>query len=505
MAATRIEPVHINKACGAAQTIKRMTDYFKNPTKTDDGRLVSGFECDTDLITEDFMMARDDYRHNTGRDQGANEILAYHVRQAFLPGEVDADTAHQLGHELAMELTGGNFSFMVCTHIDKAHVHNHITIHAVNLDCDRKFRNELHSFRKIRKLADRISADNKLCVIENPGHSKSYTGRYKVPTKRDGLTGIIDEVLAIAQPKDFDDFLKQLAKAGCKVKQRGKTISVQPPGAERFFRLKAGKKGLPAGYGEERLRLKIAEMQAVVSTEMYDNREDILTAADVDATSIPDAPPVKNATKPIPTEPIHGKEINLIIDLENSIKAQDSPGYKRWAKGFNLQQAAETLLFLQTNNLTDMDTLTHAATTAKTDYDTLQKRIDTIDTRITQVNNLQRHIGAYNKNRDVYSQYLRSKRNPKFKQDNEKAITTVEEAKAFFDSLGLDKLPSIAELRTEYSALAQEKHNCQQAQNGMKQFVFDLQSAKSNVEILLDVEGEPADERTQRKGQHDER
>jgi len=448
---------------------------------------------DTDIITETFMEARDDYHHITGRNQGDSEILAYHVRQAFLPGEVDADTAHQLGHELAMELTSGNFSFMVCTHIDKDHLHNHITINAVNLDCDGKYRNEFNSFKKVRELADRISAENKLYVIENPGHSKTYTGRYSTPTKRDGLAKIMDEVLATGQPKNFEDFLRQLTKAGCKVKKRGETISIQPPNSKRFFRLKAGKKGLPVGYDEESLRKKIADMQTDIPAELHDSKEEILTATDA---------------LPLPAQPImpsHNKKINLIIDLENSLKAQDSPTYKRWASGFNLQQAAETLLFLQTHNLTDIDALTHAAATARADFGSLQKRIDTADTRITQVNNLQRHIGAYSKNKDVYSQYLRSKRSPKFRQENEKAIATVEGAKAFFDSMGLDNLPSINNLREEYSALAQEKHNCQQAINGIKQLVSDLQSAKKNVEVLLGIEGEPANERTQRKGQHDDR
>ena len=498
MAATRIMSVHVNKALGAAQTIKRMTDYFKNPDKTDGGRLVSGFEVDTDIIAEDFIFARDEYRFITGRNQGDSEVLAYHVRQAFVPGEVDADTAHQLGHELAMKLTQGNFAFMVCTHIDKSHIHNHITINAVNLDCTGKYRDIKNSWkRSIQKISDQICKENGLYVIENPGFGKRYNQRYKVPTKRDGLAGIIDEVLANAKPKDFDEFLKQLAKLGCKIKQRGKTISIQPPGADRFFRLKAGKKGLPIGYDEESLRKKIAEMQADIPTELYDHREEILPAADIKTTAV--------AITAEPIKPAHGKKINLIIDLENSLKAQGSPGYKRWAGGFNLQQAAETLLFLQTHNLADMDTLTHAAATARADFNSLQKRIDTADTRITQVNNLQQHIGAYSKNKDVYTQYLRSKRSPKFRQDNEKAIATVEGAKAFFDSIGLDNLPSINDLREEYSALAQEKHNCQQAINGIKQLVSDLQSAKKNVEILLGIEGEPANVRTQRRGQHDDR
>jgi len=254
---------------------------------------------------------------------------------------------------------------------------------------------------------------------------------------------------------------------------------------------------LPIGYDEESLRKKIAELQTDIPVELHDGKEEMLPAADANVTA---------ATIPNePIKPAHGKKINLIIDLENSLKAQDSPGYKRRADGFNLQQAAETLLFLQTHNLTDMDTLTHAAATARADFNSLQKRIDTADTCIAQVNNLQRHIGAYSKNKDVYTQYLRTKRSPKFRQDNEKAIATVEGAKAFFDSMGLENLPSINDLREEYSTLAQEKHNCQQAINGIKQLVSDLQSAKTNVEMLLGIKGEPTAERTPRRGQHDDR
>ena len=424
MAATRIMSVHVNKALGATQTVKNMTDYFKNPDKTDGGRLVSGFECDTNIITEEFILARDEYRFTTGRDQGDSEVLAYHVRQAFVPGEVDADTAHQLGHELAMELTQGDFAFMVCTHIDRGHLHNHIAINSINLDCTGKYRDVKHSWkRSIQKISDQICRENGLSVVENPAFGKAYNQRYKVPTKRDGLAGIIDEVLATTKPKDFDEFLKQLVKAGCKIKQWGKTISIQPPNADRYFRLNSGKKGLPIGYDEESLRKKIAEIQTDIPVELHD-KEEILTTTDTKTTA--------TATPSQPITPSHDKKINLIIDLENSLKSQDSPSYKRWANSFNLQQAAETLLFLQTHNLIEMDALTNAAATAKTNYTNLQKRISTADTRITQVNNLQRHIGAYSKNKDIYTQYLRSKRSPKFRQDNENAIATVEGAKAFF-------------------------------------------------------------------------
>jgi hypothetical protein len=481
-----------------------VTDYVKNPAKTEGGLLVTGFGCDPDVVTEDFMLSRDEYQFKTGRSQGEDEILCYHVRQSFLPGEADAETVAKLGYELAMELTGGNFSFIVCTYTDKPHLHNHIIISAVNMGCDKKFRNELHSYKRIRRTADRISAENDLSVVENPGLSKGTANRYDKPTKRDGLIDLIDDIFENSPPKDFDDLLKRLEKNGCKIKRRGKTISIQPPGAERFFRFRAGKKGLPDGYDEESLRRKIAEMKSAVpgiSPGIYNEA----------IASKPDTPPHENRAEPQSqnhsepvTEPTikitHDKKINLIIDIENSIKAQTSPGYERWAHGFNLQQAAETLLFLQTNNLTDLETLTSAASQAKTDYDALQKRIDAADARIKEVNTLQRHIGAYNKNKDVYSNYLRTKQSPKFRSENEKAITTVEEAKAYFDSLGLEKLPTVKELQAEYSVLSQEKHKCYQARNEMRQSVFDLQSAKKNAEILLGIDGKQGKDHNKREG-----
>ena len=126
MATSRIMTVHPIVELGAAQTVKRTVDYVTNPAKTDGGLLVTAFGCDPDCAAEDFMFSRDEYQQKTGRDQGENEILIYHVRQSFLPGEADAETVSRLGYELAMELTGGEFSFIVCTHADKPHLHNHI-------------------------------------------------------------------------------------------------------------------------------------------------------------------------------------------------------------------------------------------------------------------------------------------------------------------------------------------------------------------------------------------
>jgi len=523
MAATRIMTVHPSEELGAAQTVKAVMDYVMNPEKTNGGTLITGFECNIEIAADDFMFMRDEYIFNTGRSQGKNEILVYHIRQSFVPGEItDVDKVNKLGYELALELTGGNHAFIVCTHTDRPHLHNHIIISAVNLDCDRKFRNEFMSYKRVEQISNRITAENNLHVITNPNLSKGTKNRYRAQTKRDGLAVMIDKILTADPPKDFDDLLKRLEKSGCKIRRRGKTISVQPPGAERYFRFKAGKKGLPDGYDEESLRKKIVDIQAGLQNDLrsdfearmeninggvHADAERVNSFSSVEDKEIPPTEEIPEAGQaPEPTIKItHDRKINLLIDIENSIKAQNSPGYERWAKGFNLQQAAETLLFLQTNNLTDMEDLTQAADQAQTEYDALQKRIDAADRRIKEVNILQKHIGAYRKNSVMYSQYLRSKRNPQFRKDNEKAIATVEEAKAYFDSLGLDNLPAIKELKAEYTALSQEKNNCYQARNELRKSVFDLQSAKKNVEMLLGIETEPDGKRIKKKGRDDDR
>ena len=165
MATTRIMPVHAIKELGTGQTIKSVMDYVKNPKKTSDGLSITAFECDVDIAAEDFMLARDEYIFRTGREQKENEILAYHVRQAFKPGEIAPEKALEVTYDLAMRWTKGRHAFVVTTHIDRAHVHSHIVFNSTNLNCDGKFRDFKRSGRALRRLSDMICLENGLSVI----------------------------------------------------------------------------------------------------------------------------------------------------------------------------------------------------------------------------------------------------------------------------------------------------------------------------------------------------
>ena len=220
MATTRIMPLHIGKGRTESRAISEIIDYVANPQKTDHGRLITGYECDSRVADAEFMLAKRQYIAATGRVRGADDVIAYHVRQSFCPGEITPEEANRLGVEFAKRFTKGKHAFSVCTHIDKAHVHNHIIWSSVNLDCDRKFRNFWGSTKAVRRLSDTICIENGLSIVENPKpHGKSYDqwlGDQAKPSHRELLRAAIDNALA-QKPGDLDELLKLLRESGCEV------------------------------------------------------------------------------------------------------------------------------------------------------------------------------------------------------------------------------------------------------------------------------------------------
>jgi len=260
MATTWIKPIHTNKGWSKPQSIAATVDYVIDPAKTQNGKDVTGYGCTPENATEEFMFSKDEYAIITGREQGDSDILVYHVRQAFRPGEVTPEMANQLGHELAMELTKGENGFIVATHTDRNHVHNHIIINSTRLDCMGKYRNPLRSSKQLRKISDAICERNGLSIVEDPGHGSGPYSKYKegkTPTLRQKLESLIEEILQTRTPKDFDHFLEILDAVNCKIKKRGKTISLLLDGHERAVRFKS----LSEEYSEANLRERIAQLQ----------------------------------------------------------------------------------------------------------------------------------------------------------------------------------------------------------------------------------------------------
>ena len=304
MATTRIMPLHIGKGRTESRAISDIIDYVANPQKTDNGKLITSYGCDSRTADAEFLLAKRQYIAATGRVRGTDDVIAYHVRQSFRPGEITPEEANRLGIEFARRFTKGNHSFVVCTHIDKSHIHNHIIWSAVNMDCDRKFRNFWGSTRAVRRLSDTICIENGLSIVENPKpHGKSYNkwlGEQAKPSHREQLRVMIDRALE-QKPADFDTLLQLLSEMGCEVSRRGKAIRLKAPGWKNVARMDDK---LGAGYSE-------TEIRAVLAGEKQHT------------------PRKKSTVQPEPPK------VNLLVDIQAKLQAGKGAGYARWAKVFN--------------------------------------------------------------------------------------------------------------------------------------------------------------------------
>lgn len=477
MATTWIKPLHVNKGKTIAQTITDRTNYAENPDKTREFELVTGHECSPRFADKEFLLAKQEYGRITGRTsvRFGKDVLAYHIRQSFKPGEITAEQANEVGRALALRFTKGNHAFIVATHIDRRHIHNHIIFNSTTLDCTRKYDDFLHSNRAVRRLSDQICIENGLSIVENPKPSKGNNYHKwlgdKEPSWREQLEAAIDTVLA-QKPADFEAFIELLMEAEVEVKRRGKTISLrmktqdsQGKKQKGFIRFSS----LSANYTVEAIRERIEGKRT--------------------------APPKRSKS------PIQPPKVNLLIDVQNSIKAQNSPGYAQWAKIFNLKTAASTLIFLQENGITELDVLQEKAQKAKDDFNAIAVQIQTADTRMNEITVLQKHIGAYSKTREVYAAYRKAGYSKKYLADHEPEIAAHKAAKKHFDALGLKKLPTIKTLQTEYASLAAEKKKLYHGYRQARDYMQKILTARQNTEQLLnykDSSHETNSERTER-------
>jgi len=237
MATTTIIPLHAGKGRPVATALKISADYIKNPEKTDGGEWVTAYACDPLIVDEEFSFSKNQYAAITGRSQGARDVIGYHLRISFKPGETDAATANKIGYDLAMKLTKGNHAFVACTHTDKAHTHTHVVINSTSLDCTKKFRNFKGSAFAIRKIADYLCVENGLSIITDPKPSRGSYGKWqgdaKEPTGREKLCAIIDENIIVG--RSLTEFITALKRAGVEVKYGNTDISFSPSISLRRF------------------------------------------------------------------------------------------------------------------------------------------------------------------------------------------------------------------------------------------------------------------------------
>ena len=469
MATTRIMPLHIGKGRTESKAVSDIIDYVENPQKTDNGRLITGYGCDSRTADAEFLLAKRQYIAATGRVRGADDVIAYHVRQSFRPGEITPEEANRLGVEFAKRFTKGRHAFVVCTHIDKSHVHNHIIWSAVNLDCDRKFRNFWGSTKAIRRLSDTICIENGLSIVENPKpHGKSYNkwlGDAAKPSHKEQLRQAIDRALA-QKPASLEELQRLLEQDGFTVHRRGKTISIGAEGWGNNVRFDR----LGDGYTMD-------DLLAVLSGQKkHTPRKQITVQAE---------PP----------------KVNLLVDIQAKLQAGKGAGYARWAKVFNLKQMAQTMNFLTEHNLLEYSELAEKAAAATAHHNELSAQIKAAEKRMAEITVLRTHIVNYAKTREVYVAYRKAGYSRKFRDEHEAEILLHQAAKSAFDELGVTRLPKVKELQAEYAKLLEEKKKTYAKYRQARDEMRELLAAKANVDRILNMEAEYDTEKEKGHGQ----
>ena len=444
MAVTKTHPIK--------STLKAAIDYICNPDKTDGKLLVSSFGCSAETADIEFAWTR---RHAI--DKGTN--LGRHLIQAFEPGEVTPEEAHRIGMELAREVLGGRYEFVLTTHIDRDHVHNHLIFNAVSFQDHKHYHSNKRSYHFIRRTSDRICKEHGLSVIV-PGRDKGksyieHQAEQNGTSYKAKLRAAIDRLLPGCS--DLEDLLRRLQREGYELK-RGKYISARAPGQERFTRLKT----LGADYAEEALTARIAGRPR------------------------PSRQPQQRTGKP-----------SLLIDIQNNLKAQQSAGYKHWATIENLKRAAETLNFLTEHGISSYEELSErcdgaAAATAKVKAD-----LRATEKEMERLTLTMKHAATYRQLRPLYDQYRQSRDKEKFLRGHEGEIILFEAAARELKRLDAVPLPATQRLRAEMDELTARRTALQSEYRKVQREEREYDTLRQNVEALLEKprEAEPQRQR----------
>lgn len=426
-------------------TLSKAIAYILNPEKTDEKLLVSSYGCASETAAREFEWTR-----KIAEQKGMNpvRIIARHVIQSFEIGEVTPELAHEIGKQFADEILGGKYEYVLTTHIDKDHVHNHLIFNAVDFVNYHAYKSYKRIYYDMREVSDRLCKENGLSVIppsQNKGMGyKEYTEAKRGTSWKQKLKQTIDRLVITAQ--DYDDFLRLMQEAGYEIKT-GKYISFRAKGQERFTRSKT----IGENYTEERIKERIAGRT-----------------------------PRRNRRQTVP------KGISLIGDIQERTRLIDSKGYEYKAKLTILKEAARTLNYLTENNLLQYADLEKKVEDVHSSYDRTGKELKGVEARLREVQPLIKNISNYQRLKPVYDAFQKAKDKPGFKAKHEAELVIFEAARSTLLAMqGDEKLPSMKTLQAEQQRLLDEQQRLYDERAKLKKEVKQIETIKSNVDTFL--------------------
>ena len=435
MAVTKIKAIR--------STVDSAIAYIINPAKTDEKLLVSSFGCSVETAAKEF-----EWTWEAAKQDGLAgvKVLARHLIQSFDVGEVSAEQAHEIGRQFADEWLKGKHEYVLATHVDKGHIHNHIIFNAVSFVDHHAYRSNKRTYHELREVSDKICAENGLSVIpptQGKGMEyKEYSEAKQGTSWKQKLRFAIDKNVVLA--KDFDDFIRLMQESGYEVKQ-GKYISFRAEGQERFTRAKT----IGDNYTEERIRERISGRRGRI----------------------------------LPTE---RKGISLIIDIQNSIKAQQSKGFEHWAKVNNLKQAAKTLNYLTENNLLQYPDLESKIFKFRTAFSENTAKLKAVEGKLRDIQPIIKNFENYHRLKPVWDEFSDIKNKLAFRKKHQTELMIFESArKALKEHYDEKKWDSLKSLQAERERLTAEQAVLYAERDKLKNQIKEIETVKRNVDRIL--------------------
>ena len=440
MAITKTHPIK--------STLKAAIDYICNPAKTDGKLLVSSFGCAAETADIEFEWIR-----HHAIDKGTN--LGRHLIQAFAPGEVSPEEAHEIGMELAKEILGGKYEFVLTTHIDKGHIHNHLLWNAVSFTDYKHYHSNKRSYHYIRRTSDRICKEHGLSVII-PGKEKGksyieHRAAQSGASYKAKLKAAIDRLIPASA--DFEELLLRLQMEGYEIK-RGKYVSCRASDQERFTRLKT----LGVDYTEEAITSRIA-----------------------------------GASRPSRKPKQRDDRIRLLMDIQS----KQGAGLQHWAKLQNLKQAAKTLNFITEHGIDTYEALENKLAALTDQRDSNLVSIKAVEGRIAELTLIAKYSDTYRKCRSTYDCYKRSGDKEKFLRGHESEIILFEAAVRELKRLGAVPLPSVDRVQAELAELTARKNTLYADYSEAKRQIREYDTIRQNLDILVPAHREQEQQKHQ--------
>lgn len=437
----------ITKIHAVKRTLGKSIEYIGNSLKTENGEYISTFGCTYETAELEFELTAQNAKYDGGENQ------AYHLIQSFKQGEVTAEQCHEIGKKLADEVLGGRFEYIVCTHTDRNHYHNHIIFNAVSFKDHKRYRSDKKSYFRIREISDKICTEYGLNVIEETNRRSSYEYKKTYISNKYRIKKAIDECILFAT--DYEDFIRQMKNRNY-VSRQDEWLWFRDNSNKRFTKTNT----IGRAYSRANIEKRI-----------------------------------KGIYKPT--------AVDLLIDIEHNIKCQQSKGYEQWAKIHNLKLAAKTLVILQERGLANYELLSKRVSEKSEKVKELQNQIKADRQRINEIDTVMKHLNNYRKLKPIYEEY--KNKNPlmkngfynKYKQEINLFEKTANNLKSHLTDSG--KLPNIKQLENEKSTLQSDISKLSSQLETVKIEYADIAVLKKNIDMFLRKSPELEQERSEQK------